>query len=134
MYFKKIIILIFLIITLPACATCNIPKGSYTSFGGSEEFTQLRLNDDYTFKIKYETWSPSDYKNRSTSEFDGVFKCKGKLLSLVDGELSEKAQATKVGENPLGIPSNIDAIKFDEILSTKYKFLEKEILYFELRN
>ena len=114
-----------------ACNQCNVKSGTYTSSGGSEYKTVLTLSKDNTFTITHDTWLPGQYEQRTTDTINGKWFCGGKGVVLETTDSKHIAKFITIGQNPLGLPKNTEALQFNNQKNTN-SFLESEILYFAI--
>lgn len=107
------------------CSTCNVPLGNYSSQTASEYEISIDLASKAYF-LKHETWSPSNYENRSVIAINGAWSCMGNTAKFNFGSILHTATYQIIGINPLGLPANTKALVFE--VSDK-SVLSEEILY-----
>lgn len=114
------------LLALSACSTCDIPHGTYETYGGSESFATLTLAAD-SYKLLHEYWAPADYKNRTKISEQGKWNCTGSTVEINTKNGLAEAKFQEIGDNPLGLQRTVKALVFQ---SSKHNVLSKEILYF----
>ena len=118
-----------LVVPISACTSCEIAEGAYASFGGTEAFIQLDLDPNNAYKLKREVWIPGKYEKREEKRLFCQYVCEGKALALTLENSKGKAKMFNVGENPISIDPNSEALKFWMTQGDELEFMENEILY-----
>jgi hypothetical protein len=115
---------------LSACSTCDIPNGSYKSYGGSESITALALSSK-TYTLLFEQWAPTNYDSRDQKSEQGTWSCTGSTIEINTKNGLAPAEFRSIGENPLGLPITTKALVFEpstsDVLSTTIMYLSKDL-------
>lgn len=111
---RKFIFLLLAVISITACAQCDISKGSYISAGGSEQSTTLMLLNGNKASLKHESWIPGGYEKRTVTNMDGSWTCNNNKLTLKIKSDEYTAKLVTIGKNPLGLDENTKALHFNE--------------------
>ncbi len=122
---------LFFISTLimSGCSTCNLEVGQYESAGGSEYTTRISLTNDNQYTFETENWRPGEYENRTIATKFGSWSCKNNTITLSDNSNEISAKIGTIGENPLQLPPNTQALHFDSTAENTWSVLNREILY-----
>lgn len=116
-------------VLLSACSVCHVQEGDYRNFGGGEKDINLSLKSDNTFTLSGTSWRPAQYESRSTELLQGTWSCHKKQVTLERGKTRLNGILTEIGENPLGLAENVEAIVFLSTNTEKAQGLDGEILY-----
>ncbi len=123
------VLILFMATPISTYAACEIAGGAYTSFGGSEIFIQLDLNDSHAYKLRHEAWLPGKHEKREEKRLIGQYSCNGEILTLTFGNSTGKARVSKLGENPVSLDPNTKVLEFWIIQGHELEFMSNEILY-----
>lgn len=117
------------ILVISGCNTCNLEIGQYENVGGSEYTTRISFNKNHQYTFETESWRPGDYENRNISTIIGSWSCKNNTITISDNSNEISANIETIGENPLQLPSNTQALHFDSTAEKPWSVLNSEILY-----
>ncbi len=107
-----IMLSIILLVSTTANSQCQNISGYYSSAGGSEYITYLRLLKSSHYILTHYAWAPAAYDKKKTYIMKGLWSCSGNDIKLHYLNSLYYAKRLVVGKNPLQINENTQMIHF----------------------
>ncbi|VAW82457.1 hypothetical protein MNBD_GAMMA12-3684 [hydrothermal vent metagenome] len=125
----KIMSLIILLVSTAANSHCRNLSVNYSSAGGSENITYLRLLTNGRYILTHHVWEPGAYDKKETYILKGLWSCSNNDLRLFYLNSTYYAKSLVIGKNPLHIKEATQVIHFSSFKDKDRSYLSNQQFY-----